>query len=125
MATTPENLVSRAAEWGSTARAALAQGSLHAAYDSARQSVELAGKALLQNEIGSFPKRHDIQGLLYQHGLLPPGGDARAFSALLSAWTRGTYGFEEPVSAEEAADAVHLSEKMLAFALAKLSHPKH
>lgn len=109
-------LRSRAEEWLGTARLAAQDGHRNAAYECARRAAELAGKALLQRKVGEYPKIHEIQGALAKAGLVPSSISPVALSGLLSDFTRGTYGFNEPVSDPEVSRAMRIASRMVEHA---------
>lgn len=106
-------LLERAIEWVETARLAIAERHANAAYECARTACELAGKALLSLRLGSYPRQHEIQGLLSKEALIPPNVNKTTLSRILGDWTRGTYGFAEPVSMKEAEQALRVAERMV------------
>lgn len=104
-----------AAQFLESARESLAASPprLAVALDEARTAAELAGKALLLLQNGSYPKVHAIGGDLYHSGLIPQGVDAKRLSRLLRAHTRGEYGYHLEFSVEEAQEAIQMAHILL------------
>lgn len=88
----------------------------HAAYADARTAAELAGKVLLLDATGSYPKEHAIGGSLFQAGLIPPHTDPRALDRFLRDHTRARYGFLDQLEPEDAQDAIALARRLLQHA---------
>ncbi len=88
----------------------------HVAYADARTAAELAGKALLLDATGSYPKEHAIGGALYQADLMPPDTDPRALDRFLRDHTRARYGFLDRLGTEDAQDAIELARRLVRHA---------
>lgn len=83
-------------------------------FESARAAAELAGKAMLLAQTGSYPtKDHDVAGHLVQAKLIPADVSPKDLSRFLDDYTRGDYGFDRPVEPRELRKAIALAERML------------
>lgn len=109
-----ESLHHAAREWLEAAEAEALAGRHLVAFESARHAAELACKAILLLRVGSYPKMHDVSGLLSQREMLPSGVSGRSLSRLLSAFTSGTYGEGRPVDAPLVTSALHVARLCLA-----------
>jgi HEPN domain-containing protein len=105
-------LIALAEEHLAAARDSLRASRHNAAFESARHAAEVAGKAMLLDATGEFPKRHDIGGLLHQQGLVPADLDPVALDRLLAAHTRGRYEWSE-AGASDAREAIRQAEAMV------------
>lgn len=85
----------------------------HVAFDEARTAAELVGKALLSRKLGSYPRRHNIGGPLFQEGLLPNGVDPKQVAHLLREHTRGNYGFDTQIGEDDIALAIEIAQALL------------
>lgn len=104
----------RAEQFLAAAASELEAGRLEVAFALARTAAELAGKALLLARTGSYPTRdHAIGRHLEEAGVIPPGIDKRQLAHLLTQYTRGEYGFAEPVHRREAERAVRMARALL------------
>lgn len=90
----------------------LAKDRLDVAFEEARTAAELYGKALLLQKTGDYPRDHRVGSALHQAGLIPATLDARKLSRLLASYTRGNYGFQEPVAAEEVIEALAMARTL-------------
>lgn len=86
---------------------------LDAGFEDARTSAELSAKALLQRAGLGYPSDHNVAGVLHQAGLTPLAVNPKQLSRLLRQYTRGNYGFDDPVSETELDDAIALARAML------------
>lgn len=108
-------LLSHAHEFLESAHDAAGRGHHNVAYDLARTAAELAGKCMLSRLLGSYPRRHDIGGILARHDLLF-GLDPRRTTHLLRHHTRGDYGYLEPVAEGELGEMLHVADTLVAAA---------
>lgn len=108
-----QGLAQRATEWLRAAKQAYREHLYNAAYELGRTAAELASKALLFRAKGTYPKEHNVAGALHQHRLLPAGVSETKLSRLLADFTRGSYGFNEPVEPAEAKRAIDLASQIL------------
>lgn len=88
----------------------------HVAFEAARHAAELAAKAILVRAGKEYPEQHAVAGKLAQHSLIPQGVEARKLQKLLSRFTLGTYGFEQPVHDADVSDALRMAERLVAAA---------
>lgn len=115
-----ELMIARAEQRLASARDDLSAGRHDVGYESARAAAELASKALLLSKTGSYPtKEHNVAGHLHQEKLLPKEIPAKTLSRFLDAYTRGDYGFGEPVEARELRAAIKNAEILLNAAKTK------
>jgi HEPN domain-containing protein len=107
-------LLDRAEGYLRTARAALDNGDLPQAYENARTAAELAAKAMLaRNGITATGKDHNVAPALVQAGCWPGGGPGKRLSRFLGDFTRGVYGFSEPIAVRDAERALRLAEQVI------------
>lgn len=111
---TVDDLRAGAEDWLATAEESHAVRRYHVAFEAARQSAELAGKALLLRAMGRFPKERAKAGPLAQTHLLPPEVDGRELQKLLREFTLGTDGFDRAVDAAGVARAISTARAMVA-----------
>lgn len=110
-------MISRAEQRLASARDDLAANRHDVGYESARAAAELAAKALLLAKTGSYPtKDHNVAGHLQQAKLVPPGLSPKALSKFLDDYTRGDYGFDQPVEPRELRAALATAEAILTHA---------
>jgi HEPN domain-containing protein len=113
-------MIARAEQRLASAKDDAAAGRYDVGFESARAATELAAKALLLTKTGSYPtKDHNVAGHLHRAKLLPPDIAPKALSHFLDAYTRGDYGFAEPVEPRELRTAIKMAELMIAFAKTK------
>lgn len=105
-------ILERAEEHLKAAQTCLAAGLLNPAYELARTAAELYGKALILKRLGSYPRDHNVSGELRHRRLLPDDVSPTDLSKLLEDYTRGGYGFEEPVEAREARKAIAIATRL-------------
>lgn len=108
-----EGLDARAHEFLAAAKTNFDAGHLNVAFEEARTAAELAAKLLLFRATGERPRDHNPTGRLQQLRILPPGVSPKDLSGLLGQATRGAYGFNEPVSVQDASHAIRLAAKMV------------
>jgi HEPN domain-containing protein len=107
-------LLQRSAGYLRTAQAALANADHPQAYENARTAAELAAKHLLAvHGVATTGKDHNVAPHLAKAGLWPGGEPGRRLSKFLGDYTRGVYGFAEPVSKVEAERAIRLAGQVL------------
>jgi HEPN domain-containing protein len=111
-------LIALASEYLASAQDSLRAHRANAAFESARHAAELAGKAMLLQAIGEYPKRHDIGGALHAAGLVPSEVDPVRLDKLLALYLRGHYEWNE-ASETEAHEALHMAERLIAAASAQ------
>lgn len=111
--TTFEQVAERARMWLATGEAELKAGRLPVAFEACRTAAELAAKALLLRAQKPFPQSHMVAGELQQAGLMPAGVDGKRLHGLLSKFTLGTYGFDQPVHRAEAQEALRIARRMV------------
>ncbi len=108
------NLLDRAEGYLRTARAALENGDLSPAYENARTAAELAAKAMLaRHGVTATGKEHNVAPQLVQAGLWPAGEPGKRLSRFLGDYTRGVYGFSEPVKPQDAERGLRLAGSVL------------
>lgn len=108
-----EDLIARAQEFLDAAEDSFEKERYNVAYDDARQAAELACKAILQQTEGEYPKSHQVAGRMFDRERIPDGVDATDLSGLLGDYTRGRYGFDNPVTDDEVKAALRLARTLL------------
>lgn len=110
-------MVARADQRIASAHDDLKAGRYDTGYESARAAAELGAKAILLSRTGAYPtKDHNVAGHLVQAKVTIPSVSAKELSHLLSDYTRGDYGFEEPVEPRELKKALGIASAVLAHA---------
>jgi hypothetical protein len=111
-----DGLLQRAEGYLRTAQSAAENGDVMPAYENARTAAELAAKSMLQRKGLPFGKEHNVASDLVQAGLWPSGQPGKRLSKFLQDYTRGIYGFDEPVRAADLGRALRLAGDLLAAA---------
>lgn len=121
MADAAAGLLERAEGYLLTARAAFDAGLRPQAFENARTAAELAAKSVLQRAGIRYGKEHNVARELVTAGGWPPGEPAKRLSKFLEDFTRGVYGFHEPVTSREAERALRLASEVIEHAKSRFS----
>jgi len=111
-----DGLLQRAEGYLRTAQSAADNGDTMPAYENARTAAELAAKFMLEKKGIPFSKEHNVAPDLVKAGLWPGGEVGKRLSKFLQDYTRGVYGFDEPVRTADLSRALRLAGDLLAAA---------
>lgn len=89
------------------------EGDFDAAFENARTAAELAGKSLLEAAGVPYEEEHNVAGALTHHNLMPPNVEGRRLSRLLAQFTRGVYGFREPIHERDVEEALRMARRLI------------